>query len=333
MKDINRCPSLLLDGFSSYSPKACRTLFDGKKVSHILGIKIDELCSNPDIGGAMGRISVSGVQEKFSAVIRDGEICVSSGGEQSTHILKPAPWDRTLQNRKQIPFNEHLTMQIAHQVYGIETAANGLCFDLNDQPVYITKRFDILPEGGKAILEDFASLVGKVDSGHANFKYSGSYSDIASVIRQTVPVWMIDMERLFAIIVFNYIYGNGDAHFKNFSLINRGGGWRLAPAYDLMNTALHIAGDDFALDQGLSPTLEKTDVYYYSGHPCRLDFERFGVMIGLKPPRIKRILDKFVAIPIAVNALIELSFLSPKMKRSYLRIITERTLRFNRKSE
>jgi len=36
-------------------------------------------------------------------------------------------------------------MQIASQVYNIPTAANGLCFFQNDEPAYITRRFDMHP--------------------------------------------------------------------------------------------------------------------------------------------------------------------------------------------
>ena len=84
------------------------------------------------------------------------------------------------------------------------------------------------------------------------------------------------MERFFELVVFNYIYANGDDHLKNFSLILQGEDYRLAPAYDLLNTSLHVNGDDLGLDGGLSPNIIKTDVYTQTGHPCRLDFERFA---------------------------------------------------------
>ena len=48
---------------------------------------------------------------------------------------------------------------------------------------------------------------------------------------------------------------------------------------------------------GLSLTLEKSDVYERTGHPCRLDFERFGELIGLKKKRIEMILDSFSVLP------------------------------------
>ncbi len=331
---INHCPSTLMEGFSTYSPKAAKVLFDGKKVSPVLDFDIDEFRNVVDIEEAMRRISVSGVQEKFPALIEDGKIRISQDLERSTHILKPAPWDNTLQWRKQIPANEHLTMQIAGQVYGIPTATNGLCFTQKGQPLYITKRFDIMSDGTKLPMEDFASVIGRNEQINGlHFKYTGSYEDIAIALRKNVAAWMIDMERFFELVLFNYIYANGDDHLKNFSLIQQGEDYRLAPAYDLLNTSLHIQGDDFGLDGGLSPNIEKSDVLDKTNHPCRLDFERYGQQIGIVKPRLDKILDKYMQLPLETKKLVEHSFLNEKMKRSYLRIVNERISRFIRASE
>lgn len=334
MIEIKRCPSTLQEGFETYNPKALKTMFGGKKVSHILDFNIEEFRSGTSLEEAMHRISVSGVQEKFPAVIDNGKIRLSLDKERSTYMLKPAPWDQTLAERKQIPANEHLTMQIAAQVYGIQTAANALCFTPKGQMVYITKRFDILPDGAKLPMEDFASVVGRNEQTDGiRFKYSGCYEDIALAIRRHVAAWMVDMERFFELVLFNYIYANGDDHLKNFSLIKQGDDFRLAPAYDLINTCMHVNGDDFGLDGGLSPNIEKSDVYNRTLHPCRLDFECFGERIGLTKPRINRILNKYMQLPDAVKSLVERSFLNDKMKRTYLRIVNERISRFTRESE
>ena len=69
MKELNHCPSTLADGFSTYSPTACKKLFDGQKVSHLLDFEIDEISKTSETMIAMRRISVSGAQEKFPAVI------------------------------------------------------------------------------------------------------------------------------------------------------------------------------------------------------------------------------------------------------------------------
>lgn len=334
MIEIKRCPSTLQEGFETYNPKALKTMFGGKKVSHILDFNIEEFRSGTSLEEAMHRISVSGVQEKFPAVIDNGKIRLSLDKERSTYMLKPAPWDQTLAERKQIPANEHLTMQIAAQVYGIQTAANALCFTPKGQMVYITKRFDILPDGAKLPMEDFASVVGRNEQTDGiHFKYSGCYEDIALAIRRHVAAWMVDMERFFELVLFNYIYANGDDHLKNFSLIKQEDDFRLAPAYDLINTCMHVNGDDFGLDGGLSPNIEKSDVYNRTLHPCRLDFERFGERIGLTKPRINRILNKYMQLPDTVKSLVERSFLNDKMKRTYLRIVNERISRFTRESE
>ena len=115
MIEINRCPSLLLDGYSTYSPKSIKTLFDGKRVSHMLRFDTDEFRDAGELASAMTRISVSGVQEKFPAVIDCGRIRIANDNERSTYILKPSPLDSILLDRKYIPANENLTMQIASQ--------------------------------------------------------------------------------------------------------------------------------------------------------------------------------------------------------------------------
>lgn len=334
MKEINVCPSTLAVGHNTYSPVAIKRLFDGKKASHLLGFEIEEISQAKDGPHAMNRISVSGVQEKFPAVLDKGTIRLSGNDERSWYILKPAPWDNTLYTRKQIPANEHVTMQIASQVYGIETAENGLCFTPKGDMVYITKRFDLADDGSKYYMEDFASLLGKNEAvSGTHFKYDASFKDIARMIKKFIPAWMVAMEKFFKLVVFNYIYANGDDHLKIFSIIKKGDTCQLAPAYDLMNTAIHIEGDDLGLNGGLSEHIEKSDVYDRTGHPCRLDFERFGQLIGLREKRISAILDSYTELPEKAELLVSHSFLNDKMKRTYIRIVKERIARFNRQSK
>ena len=315
----------------AYSPRVLKTLFFGKQVSPYLDFSIKGLKKSGEAVAAAQRISVSGVQEKFPAVIDGGKIRLAREGERSTHILKPAPWDETIATRRHIPANEQLTMQIASQVYGIRTAANGLCVSSDGQLVYITRRFDILPDGSKAEMEDFASVCGRNEqTDGVHFKYSGTYEDIAVGIRKFVSGWMVDMERFLDLVVFNYIYGNGDDHLKNFSLIRLGEDYRLAPAYDLLNTSLHVQGDDFGLDGGLSLNLFRSDEYERTGHPCRADFEQFASKIGIVPVRAAKLLDRFMTVPEETLSLIRESYLPEKLQRLYLLIVKERVARFCR---
>ena len=116
MVDIKYCPSTLAEGYNTYSPQAVKRLFDGKKVSPFLDFNINDLKQSDIIVRAMQRISVSGVQEKFSGLIDHNNIRIAESSERSTYIIKPAPWDETIATRKQIPANEHVTMQTGRRL-------------------------------------------------------------------------------------------------------------------------------------------------------------------------------------------------------------------------
>ena len=127
-------------------------------------------------------------------------------------------------------------MQMASQVYHIETAANALCFFRDGEAAYLTRRLDVAPGGSNYQQEDLASLAGltKVNGG-SDYKYSHlSYEECAELIRRYTVAASVEVLKFFRIVVFNYLILNDDAHLKNFSLINRGDGeYHLAPAYDL----------------------------------------------------------------------------------------------------
>ena len=320
MEELKYCPSTLKEGFSTYSPEACRKLFGGKQVSHILDFDSpnNDSGDSTDYAEHIGRISLSGVQPKGSLVLRDGSLRKPEEGERGQYILKPAPVSYALLERKYCPANEHLTMQMASQAYGIETAANALCFFRDGEAAYITKRFDVAPDGTKYPQEDFASLAGLTKTnGGTNYKYGVlSYEDCADIIRCYVRAAQVDLLRFFRVVIFNYITLNDDAHLKNFSLIDRGNGdYRLAPAYDLINTSLHLRTPQiFALEKGLfKEGMKMTDIHTVD----RNDFEEFGRRIGLPDRIVKREIDTFAKeSPFALD-LIERSFLSEELKRSY----------------
>ena len=334
MYNIHCCPSLLKEGYNTYSPTALRHLFDGKKVTPYLDFATEDEEDLAAISESMDVLSISGAQEKYAACIKTNKISLSTEGDLTTHIIKPAPLAK-INHRKQIPANEHLTMQIAKQVYGIDTADNGLCFSSDDQVVYITKRYDVQANGTKLRQEDFCALMGRSEETDGkDFKYQGSYEDMANIIKLYIPAWPVALERFFRLVVFNYIFANGDAHLKNFSVLYlEDGELQLAPAYDLINTHIHLDDSDFAMRDGLSPNLEKSDSYEHTGHPCQDDFRRFGLQIGLSPKRVEAVLKPFMTFPDQVQDLIDKSyFADDKLKRTYWRTIEERRKRFVREA-
>lgn len=321
MQELDRCPSILTKGYKTYSPKAIKTLFAGKKVSHILPFSSpsSENRESQEAIKNAGRLSLSGAQTKFGIVIgEDNTLRYSQENEQSTHILKPRPIGYHILNPDYCAANENLTMQLASQVYGIETAANGLCFYQDGHAAYITRRFDVNLNGGKFAQEDFASLMGLSRAkGGSDFKYiNGSYEECAEVIHRYVKSSMIDVLKFFRVILFNFISLNDDAHLKNFSLLSDGREYHLSPAYDLINTTLQIYNPRiFALDNGLfKEGMVFSDVRGISGK----DFLEFGKRIQLPEKIVRTEIERFSANNEQAKILIESSFLTEDLKKSYL---------------
>jgi serine/threonine-protein kinase HipA len=319
-KELNYCPGTLAEGFSSYSTSCLRHLFNGKKVNHILSY--EPPTQNDEIAALFianrKRISISGVQEKLSLVLEKNTLRLTKEAEVGTYILKPIP--RDLKKVTQIPANEHLTMQIAKQVYGLNTAENAMIFFKDGSPAYITKRFDIKADGTKWGKEDFATLAGKTsDNAGPNFKYELSYEELGLLIQKYVSAWRIEIEKYFSMVLFNYLFSNGDAHLKNFSLLESSkGDYLLSPAYDLLNTKLHVDDSDFALNKGLFADDFKSQKFMKSGHPCQTDFQEFGKRIGISETRIEKLIAPFLEKHALIETLISHSFLTEANKRGYL---------------
>ena len=322
MEELNICPSTLVEGFQTYSPAAVKLLFDGNPVSHILPFRSpnNEEAENEEYAKHVGRVSLSGVQPKAGLIIKGNQLVIPSEQERSRYILKPAPSSYALLERKDCPANEHLSMQLASQVYHIETAPNALCFFSDGEQAYITRRFDVAPDGSKYQQEDFASLAGLTKAhGGSDYKYSNlSYEECAEIIGKYTTAPSVEILKFFRMVVFNYLILNDDAHLKNFSLINRGDGeYHLSPAYDLINTSLHLYEPRiFALDKGLfHEGMHLTDTRTVT--VTRVDFEEFGRRIGLATRLVKRELDNFATEQPLAKELINRSFLSDKLKKYY----------------
>jgi serine/threonine-protein kinase HipA len=330
MDEIQYCPGSLAEGFQTYSPSVLRRMFKGKRVSHILPF------DSPDASEETmtlflenrKRISISGVQEKISFLLDNDSLRPTKLEEQGAYILKPVP--RDLMQVELVPANEHLTMQIASQVYGIQTAENVMLFFRNGKPAYITRRFDAINVRSKWGKEDFATLAGKSpDTAGPDFKYTGSYEEAAEIIRNYVAAWRIDMERYFEIIVFNYLFSNGDAHLKNFSLLEAASGeYRLSPAYDLINTNMHVNDTPFALDKGLFADNFGSDYFSRTHQRGWDDFLELGNRIGITDNRAVKMLEKFGEKKPGMEILIQHSFLSSKGKRAFLQHFQTRRNKF-----
>src|SRR5262249_18839998 len=119
---MTRCPGCLKAGQDAYCRVCRRRLFGGKKVPFVLPFSRPAY-NEAKLAVTSDRMSISGIQTKISLALNDGRLeMVNKGGH---YILKPIPQGE-FQRLELVPVNEHLTMQIARQVFKIDVAENAL---------------------------------------------------------------------------------------------------------------------------------------------------------------------------------------------------------------
>lgn len=310
---FTHCPGTLANGFDTYSKTALNRVFQGKKVHHILPYVSPASNAETDALFEENRrqMSISGVQEKFSVLLEKNKLRLVTESEQGAYILKPIP--AAGKKPDQMPANEHLTMQMARQLYGIETAENAIIFFKDGTPAYITKRFDVQSDGSKLAQEDFASLAQRTPQTHGtDYKYLGNYLELFELMKSHLPTYKIEAPKLLKLLVFNYLFSNGDAHFKNFSVIETSmGDYRLSPAYDLLNSRIHIEDKDFALDDGLLPK-------NLAQGKIGLQFAKLTELAGISEKNFQAIMELMLSKSDGVEKMVAASFLNDTTKRNYL---------------
>lgn len=296
---------------------ACRKLmFGGVRVSSVLSFDPPSNENLTQFQAHSKRLSISGVQLKYSLRLHNKTLVLAETGGQ--YIIKPIPPAKQFAHIDSIPENEHLTMQIAAQVFKLPVAANVLIYFKDGTPAYLTKRFDVRPDGGKYQQEDFAQLSERTSKTHGgNFKYEGSYEDIGKLIQQFVPASILASERLFMQVVFNYVFSNGDAHLRNFSLIrNDEGEYQLSPVYDLLSSVIHSPGEsDTALQ--LCEGDHESPFYSEYGYYGRDNFLELAQRHSILPQRAERILNLFIDKREVVQSMIVHSFLNDEVRLLY----------------
>src|SRR5262249_9808130 len=133
-----------------------------------------------------------------------------------------------------------------------------------------------------------------------------------------VAAAQVEMEKFFRLIVFNYLIRNGDAHLKNFSLIRNDeyGDYTLTPAYDLLNTRLHVP-DESRTALPLFKGDFETESYQANAFYAYDDFQEFAERLGLHRARFTRIMQDAVKKEREVFSLIDRSLLSEECKQLY----------------
>jgi serine/threonine-protein kinase HipA len=296
-------------------------LFDGKKVSHVLPFT-RPMYNQTKLAATPGRLSISGIQTKMSLRLSGTQLeMIESGGQ---YILKPIPQGE-FQHQGAVPINEHLTMQMAQQVFRMAVAGNALVTFADGETAYLARRFDVQEDGSRSLQEDFAQVGQRSEETHGkNYKYDFSYEEMGGLIRKHVAAHQVEMEKFVQLVAFNYLIHNGDAHLKNFSLIlnNQYGDYTLMPAYDLLNTRLHVP-DETQTALPLFKDDFETASFQANGFYAYDDFHELARRLELRQARFGRLMQSFRDKEGAVFSLVDRSMLSKQCKELYKRHVQD----------
>jgi serine/threonine-protein kinase HipA len=178
-------------------------------------------------------MSAAGSQSKLLVVEQDGRIFEPRGTAVSTHLLKV---DNRSGDYPHTVINEYTMMRLAAAA-GLDVPRVARRYV--PEPVYLVERFDRqrLTDGrvARTHIIDACQLLNR----SRTFKYTAattrSLNDLINAC-SSPAIARINVYRWF---VFNMLTGNADNHLKNLSFRVSAEGIRLAPAYDLLSTAVY----------------------------------------------------------------------------------------------
>jgi serine/threonine-protein kinase HipA len=97
------------------------------------------------------------------------------------------------------------------------------------------------------------------------------------------------------------------------------GDYILSPAYDLLNTRIHINDTDFALKQGLFTDNFQSAYMRRTGHAGLDDFRELAKRFDIPQVRVEKLLTPFLAEQQNVKYLTKRSFLYESTQSRYLK--------------
>ncbi len=191
----------------------------------------------PMLAGEDGyRLSLAGAQDKLAVGFKDGKVQLIKGGAPTTHILKPI-----IERVKDSAHNELFCMKLA-KLIGIDVPEAMLHF-VDETPYYLVERYDrkIDKKGNVTRIhqEDFCQALGMAPEIKYENEGGPNVAKCQDIIFNYAARPAADQIKFLNIIIFNYLIGNADAHGKNFSLLYKEDKPELAPAYDLLSTAVY----------------------------------------------------------------------------------------------
>ncbi len=295
-----RCPGTLKEGFETYSSATLRNLFGGRQVFHVLPEKYSE--------EKWGVAQVPGFQHGGQSWFRMSQVKNRLQPDINGTLLLKTVFraESDLRFAMEQPGNEHLCLQLASQVFQIDTIPNALVFFPDGQPALITGTFS-----GKQEFQDFNALQRKTLPG----KPLNTFRRMAELADAFCAASLIAKERLFRQVLFSWLTANGWGHGNFYGLVKTPrGDYMMAPVFFAFCQRLHELGNELALPGGLYEGDKATPEFRENGSYTRNEFTSYGNRIGLPRAAVESILNLFVNGKEKADHLIGLSFLPNEAK-------------------
>jgi serine/threonine-protein kinase HipA len=245
------------------------------------------------------RAALPGVRHKLS-LVRDEENDRwgwPEAGVPSTHVIKPETGEYP-----EYVANEMFCMTIFRQV-GLRVA-KATVEEIGGRRCLVSPRYDRVGDGPHAKrihAETFVQALGISPYGEEGTE-EGEAPDFAESTGLLNAVGRgDDTVNLLTIAFANYIVGNGDAHGRNFNLVNYerasvaddpGKRWRIAPLTDLTSTVVY----DDPINSGMVIAEDYTEMVYLLElaevcEECEFDFELLRGMAAMTAARIGKAVE------------------------------------------
>ena len=177
-----------------------------------------------ELGIRAQRTALPGVQDKTSAAMIN--LPVARAGER--FILKLNP----VSDYPHLVENEAFFLDAA-RVSGLGVPPHDLVVDRDGAPGLLVRRFDRITVDGELralAVEDGCQVAGRPPADKYLLGTDRTFTALTAVCDASA----LAGRELIRQLAFAYVTGNGDAHAKNFSVLQeQSGEWRVSPAYDV----------------------------------------------------------------------------------------------------
>ncbi|MBR5338203.1 MAG: type II toxin-antitoxin system HipA family toxin [Lachnospiraceae bacterium] len=231
-------------------------------------------------GGARAKAVIA--WNEATGEVRSGQVDAGEGFRY--YLLKfggvGSNGDHGAGDKKQYTQIEHAYYKMALDL-GVQMMESRL-FEKDGITHFLTERYDRRPEG-KVHSQTLGALI------HADYNSPGTCSyELYADYAKKLGIGKSGIEQIFRRMVFAVAGANCDDHVKNFSfLMDKGGKWSLAPAYDI--TFAYVPGNRWLSDHQMTIAGKTNDITVQDLITC-------GRTMGLGTAFCRSVVDKTIEI-------------------------------------